>query len=210
MTPKEWLNSERNFEEGVQTYSDHGANVNLKRFFTRPNTPLVYNKLVYELEQLAGVSDVPQVKPEDFIKHSPIVKPKIDRALLPQQYQALDVKKGRLYNKAQYLKAQLDNATTDESRKVLALDIVKTWREIDAIWERLDYWHQHGQMMPETTPAAIDIDTATETDLIRHRNNLRSNVSKLKKRPKRANDLLQKQKELELVVTKLIEKYGNG
>lgn len=212
MTIQEWLKSDKDFAIGVALYTKYGANINLKRFFARPKTKFSEDKLLYELQQIAGTNttETVTVKPSDFVKHTPIAKPKINRALLPQQYQALDVKKGRLYNMAQYLKAQLDNAATQEVRLELALKIVKTWREIDAIWEKLDYWNEHGQMMPENAKAVIDLDTATESEMIKHRNNLRSHISKLKKRPKRINDLLQKQKELETVTQKLIDKYGVG
>lgn len=212
MTIQEWINSDRNFAKGVELYATHGNNINLKRFFARPKTKFAEDKLLYELQQMVGTppQQTNTINPADFVKHTPISKPKVDRALLPQQYQALDVKKGRLYNMAQYLKAQLDNADTEAKRLELALKIVKTWREIDGIWEKLDYWNEHGQMMPENNKAVIDLDTATETQMLKHRNNLRSHISKLKKRPKRVNDLLQKQKELELVTQKLIDKYGVG
>ena len=214
MTIQEWLNSDRNYAAGVALYNTHGTNVNLKRFFTRPETKLTTDKLLYELQQLVQpMVQVPTPKPEDFIKHTPITKPKIDRALLPQQYQALDVKKGRLYDMARYLRTQLENAVEQNQKEKLqdlALKIVKTWREIDAIWLKLDYWNEHGQMMPETGKAKIDLDTATENEMLKHRNNLRSSVSKLKKKPKRVNDLIEKQKQLDIVVKKLIEKYGVG
>jgi hypothetical protein len=71
-------------------------------------------------------------------------------------------------------------------------------RELNANWKTDAYVRAHGQLPPPPA-AAPGLDTLSPVELVKKRNSLRSQVSKLKKRPDRAADLAQAQTDLGVV-----------
>lgn len=54
---KQWLSGPRNYNQGVELYKKYGYNKVLKNSLTRGETPQNAEILVYELSQLAGISE---------------------------------------------------------------------------------------------------------------------------------------------------------
>lgn len=212
MTPEQWLNSERDYSAGALCYATYGSNINLKRVFSRPQSQYSFTKLVDELTALAGVKKVDEVvdttSADDFVKHTVSKSPQINYSNLPPELDALVVKKGLLYKQASWTHAQLNKINDDAERLESAKIIVNNFKVIDEIWEQLDYYEKHKQLMPGKKTSDIDLEIASESQLLLKRNNLRAHISKLKKKPRRAADLLLKQQELVTVTQKLKEKYG--
>lgn len=219
MTPQQWLNSDRDYKRGVEVYNAHGTNINLKRLFARPYSRYSHEKLIYELMQIANnqqeqesyvkrfqTVQTPQpTRTEDFAKREP--QKQIDYSNLPPQLNQLNIKKGQLYHEASYCHAQMHRMESDEERFEYAKKIVSNFRIIDGIWEKLDHFQKTGTLLTDKTND-VDLETLDEAQLIKHRNNLRAHISKLKKKSHRVNDLLAKQKELEQTELKLKQKNG--
>lgn len=214
MTPEQWLNSERDYNAGALCYATYGSNINLKRVFSRPKSDYSYNRMVDELKAIAGSKDAVQPQTnintsDEFVKHTVSKLPQINYANLPPELDALVVKKGMLYKQASWTHAQLNKIDNDHERFESAKIIVNNFKVIDEIWHQLDYWQKNKELMPGKKTVDIDLDIATEKELIHLRANVRAHISKLKKKPRRSADLLLKQQLLESINQKLKEKYGS-
>ena len=107
-----------------------------------------------------------------------------------------------LYNERSGLHAQFDLVDDEEERRLMAVRVMSLSRQLDANWDTYHYVEAHGELPPPPA-AAPGLDTLPATDLLKRRNNLRSQVSKLKKQPHRADDLRRVEAELVQVETLL-------
>lgn len=185
MTIREWLSSIRNYDTGRLLYEKHGNNVTLKRTFNRGISDYNKEKLVYELEKLVGVDevDVPKVIVAPEFQHVKVVfkNEPVDISTLPADLLEKHVRKGKLFQEASYTHAQLHHLKTDEERLEYAKKIVLNFKEIDSIWAELDYFKEHGK--PFYIPVPEEFKNVKDTGLLyKKRNNLRSLVSKVKKK----------------------------
>ncbi len=219
MTAKQWIDSDRNYQVGVEIYSREGNNPNLKRLFARMDSEYSRSKLLTELTGISNRQNPETISApsaeitiDDFTRHTdPTKYPVLDYEKMPKEYQGLRIKKGKLYQQASYLHAQMESLQSDEQRLTQSLQILSCFKEIDVIWEKFDYWHKNGSVMPSKKGVSktIDMDIASEVQLIQHRNRLRSVISKLKTKPKRATEIPEKEKQLQETIEKLKIKYGN-
>lgn len=191
MTPTEWLNSDRDYKKGCDVYEHHGTNINLKNFFKRPFSEYNFKKLVSELESLSGGPETIIKVETNFVKISKKEKQEIDFNQLPSELKLLHTEKGKLYKEAQYCHSRLDLLTTDHERFEHAKVIVQNFKGIDERWKKLDYWAEHHQLLPEVK-REIELKISEIKDvakLMKMRNNLRSNISKAKGKPHKADKL---------------------
>ncbi len=203
MTPKEWLDSERDYEVGRLLYDHLGDNPRLKQVFG--HGPSAYNveALAWELEKLAkaGVySDISLTSvvivnaTETLQKALPKGDEsgtKADESAAPVESPLLvELRAARrpLYDERTGVHGQLEHLDTDEQRREAAGRILALSRGIDANWNTTRYMVEHGQLPPPPPPPP-GLDTLTPVELLKKRNSLRSQVSKLKNRPDRADDL---------------------
>jgi hypothetical protein len=212
MTVQAWLDSERNYEAGRQLYEQLGDNARLKQVLG--HGPSTYNQeaLAWELQKLAraGVTAAvalavprPAVVVEsatESLQSEPVKDFSADIAraalLIP-----LSQARRPLYDERTQLHGQLEvlaeHASQDDVR-LTAARIMQLSRELNANWKTDAYVRAHGQLPPPPA-AAPGLDTLTPVELVKKRNSLRSQVSKLKKRPDRAADLAQAQTDLGVV-----------
>jgi hypothetical protein len=212
MTVQAWLDSERNYEAGRQLYEQLGDNARLKQVLG--HGPSAYNQeaLAWELQKLAraGVTAAvalavprPAVVVEsatESLQSEPVKDFSADIAraalLIP-----LSQARRPLYDERTQLHGQLEvlaeHASQDDVRQAAAR-IMQLSRELNANWKTDAYVRAHGQLPPPPA-AAPGLDTLSPVELVKKRNSLRSQVSKLKKRPDRAADLTQAQTDLGVV-----------
>jgi hypothetical protein len=202
MTVQAWLDSERDYEVGRLLYDQLGDNTRLKQVLG--HGPSAYNReaLAWELGKLAKAGVVTAVtinvtapalvveNATETLQSEPAKDygPDIDRAalLIP-----LSQARRPLYDERTLLHGQLEvlaEKGTQEEVRQAAERIIQLSRDLNANWKIDGYVREHGQLPPAPAPAP-GLDTLTPAELVKKRNNLRSQVSKLKKRTDRADDL---------------------
>lgn len=210
MTVQAWLESEREYEVGRLLYDQLGDNPRLKQVLG--HGPSAYNReaLAWELEKLARVSLTSDVTINDIVKPEmpkevrkengdssanatnslqPVTKgdeslPSTAAVLLVDLSQA----RRPLYDERTVLHQALEHHPTEADTLAAARRILQLSRELNANWKTDAHVRAHGELPPGPAPAP-GLDTLTPTELLRKRGNLRSQVSKLKKQPHRADDL---------------------
>jgi hypothetical protein len=110
-----------------------------------------------------------------------------------------------LYDERTLLHGQLEvlaeKGTQEETRQA-AERIMRLSHQLHANWRLDGYVREHGHLPPPPPPSP-GLDTLSPVELVKKRNNLRSQVSRLKNRTDRADDLAQAQAELKQVETLL-------
>jgi hypothetical protein len=198
MTVQAWLESEQNYEVGRQLYEQLGDNARLKQVLG--HGPSAYNQeaLAWELTKLAkaGVTaavalavPLPAVlvaSATESVPSEPAPAP-VENPLLGELREA----RRPLFDERTQLHGQLEVLAEHSSQddvRLAAVRIMALSREVNASRKTEAYVHTHGQL-PPSPAAAPGLDTLSPAELVKKRNNLRSQVSKLKKRPDRADDL---------------------
>jgi hypothetical protein len=213
MTVQAWLASERNYEVGRQLYEQLGDNARLKQVLG--HGPSTYNQecLAWELGKLAKtpLGQVSEVVVTTAVVAAPA--PVVENATESLQSEApvvsahapllLDLMATRrpLYDERTQVHGQLEvlaEHATQEDVRLAAVRIMQLSRELNANWQTDAYVRAHGQL-PPAPAAAPGLDTLAPDELLKKRNNLRSQVSKLKKRTDRAADLAQAEATLSAV-----------
>ncbi|MCA8830176.1 hypothetical protein [Hymenobacter pini] len=218
MTPQQWLQSERDYETGRRIYEALGSNAHLKR--TLSSGPNSYNReaLAYEVGKLAkaGVQmDVlPAIAPvlpvlSRTAPAPPALAPEPADAdpLQEQVLQELATARPPLYDERRYLHAQLAGLPTDADRLQAARRIQAISRQLNESWAATAYVKEHGHLpVPESLP--FDVKNGTLAELIGRRANLRSCISKWKKKPARAADLAAAQVEEQALSARIEQLKG--
>lgn len=207
---KNWLAGNKDFSTGRELYMKYGRNQNLRNLFMKRG-PTRYNlsKLISELEAMAAGSRpmnnpaLPTVKfinsnvktqaetmtkfssskadealTSDFKRYTDPKNRKIDPEQLPEELKPVFIKVGEMTRKRSFLHSTLEFLPTDQDRKDVAEEIEKLSESIDSAWKKLDYFRDHGKL-PEPK---VKVEKFDSISLLQHRNNLRSQVSKLKRK----------------------------
>lgn len=228
---RRWLSGKRNYEAGRLLYEKYGRNHNLKRIFTRGPNNFNTPKLLQELQMIlnraisreAEAADKKVIaigqklsnkkneqapgslpKSSDFIKTGPGPKKPIRIDQLPPRLRELAVKKGDLYREVAYLHSQLLHLD-EVKRKEACRRIIENGDKIRAIWEELDYYHDHGKEKPiEAAGKKIELP---ENPVTLHQQllNLRSRLSKARRDPQKNADKIN---ELESLIRQTEERLG--
>jgi hypothetical protein len=212
MTVQAWLDSERNYEVGRQLYEALGDNARLKQVLG--HGPSAYNQeaLAWELGKLAKAGVMAAVALAVPLPAAVVVSAPEALPSEPAKDYSADIARGALliplsqarrplYDERTQLHAQLEVLAehgSQEDVRLLAVRIMALSRELNANWKTDAYVREHGQLPPPPA-AAPGFDTLSPVELVKKRNALRSQVSKLKKRPDRAADLAQAQTDLGVV-----------
>jgi len=199
MTAKEWLESERNYEAGRLLYQQLGDSDRLKLALARGDNFYNREALVWEITKLARAGVVTSVAVVDSPAAAAVVEnatevvqpaPVAIPAASPLLIELAEARRP-LYDERTQLHGQLEvlaeHASQDDVR-LAAVRIMALSRELNANWKADAHVREHGQL-PPAPPAAPGLDMLTPAELLKKRNNLRSQASKLKKRSDRAEDL---------------------
>lgn len=228
---KNWLAGNRDWSTGRELYMQYGRNMNLRNLFMKKG-PTKYNhgKLISELEAMvAGTRPMtnpglPQVRfvdgnakavtqtvtrfsssktdealTSDFKRFTDPKNRKIDPELLPEELKPVFVKVGEMTRKRSFLHSTLEFLPTDQERKASAEEIEKLSADIDSAWKKLDYFRDHGKMPEPKVP----VEKFDSIALLQHRNNLRSQISKLKRKEGTAEFINELQSQIKEINDKL-------
>lgn len=238
MTVHEWLGSERDYEAGRQLYAALGDNDRLKRLLSGGPNHYNREAVAWELTKLAragvgaaeaSVHETPirvhisqtctsgvQVATKQDTSSNPESSPNATFSLQkdtssPEKGTELlaELKEAQrpFYDERAGVHAQLEGAKDEEECRLMAVRVMHLTRQLDANWATYHYVEAHGELPPPPA-AAPGLDQLSPADLLKRRNNLRSQVSKLKNRPDRADDLVRVEAELHQVDTFLNSPHG--
>lgn len=158
----EWLKSGGSYAQGVAIYKEFGANAALKILFSGKESAFNSAKLKAELSAMAEQAAPVQKSYE---------KPEYQITDLSRELQSEFKRKGRLYTEASQLHSDLFHENDQAKCAELRKGITSRFDEIAAIWRRCDAYVLAKQKRP-----------TTQADLLQHRNNLRTRISKAKAR----------------------------
>jgi hypothetical protein len=174
---RKWFNTRKNYQEGVKLYLKYGKDPILTRLFTEEaQSSFKETKLASSLNDILLSSKSP-VKPD--AKQSPLAnKPKLQqsdkiaRNKWPEQCdEILSTLKHRwreLYGEMINLQARLGDlargGATDPNKREeagrMALRILDLDESCDEIYEKKEYYQEHGKLPIETSPIEISLDPA--------------------------------------------------
>jgi len=204
-----WLNSKRDFNEGVQIYLKYGDNKQFVQLlldgetaYTRKNLFENLRGIYYDLKNGTTQTD-PVVKKQQAEVTAPIVT-HTDQTQVPLPAPALQPQKGELYNvckrdadrhykELMNLRAQLfalcdvnDSKMDDahdliQQRQDIVLQLMNLQYETDQAYEKLRYVEEHGTL-PTITEAKPEEIPTNPILLLKFKKNLVSGINKLKKK----------------------------
>jgi small-conductance mechanosensitive channel len=140
-----WIKGNQNFIVGKNLYDTYGTDKNLKALFARGETPFAKQKLHEALKLLVKAEKKPVAKPA-VIAATEMPKA-TDEVLIAieQQWQPL-------YQEMNLLRHKLDEFGDDNTvlvrakRNEYAQKILDLEQQCMALWNKRDYYEQHGQL----------------------------------------------------------------
>lgn len=222
-----WLNSERNYEDGVYLYDRYGRNQQLKRLF--PGRKERYaDKLAYELGKLIGIGfkteDAAPVALQNIETIGAVAEnTPVPAGSYPAIINRVIAEYSRLYNERSMLKNQ-QNAVPDENTQENIAKRKKLIDQIDSLSVRMEILYQakkaylesgvipsEDKLFPAKAPLIQSLEELPKDKLMQMRNNLRSQITRIKnqleyqssKKAKELNPMPEcpKRKELEQRIT---------
>ncbi|MDX5429145.1 MAG: hypothetical protein LPK79_13680 [Bacteroidota bacterium] len=169
--------------------------------------PTTYNKGRI-LQELGKIDADPPSKSTSTPAHTPSGKKPMGRK--PREFYHRDLhpafdRQLELYNLVNHIHPQLEliwkynHGECKDSVKTL----IQAWDEIDAIYRLLDYWEENRVVLPNKYQPFFSPEITDRAQLIHRRNNLRSYISKNKKKPSKAEKVKQWREELQSIETRL-------
>lgn len=205
-----WLNSKRDFKEGVQIYLQYGDNKQFVQLlldgetdYTRKNLFDNLRAIYYALKNGTNQPD-PVVKKQEPEVTAPVVTHD-DQTQVPIPAPIPQPQKGELYNACKHdadklykelmaLRAELfqlcpleeskmenDEFTFVNDRKAIVLKLMDLQYETDQAYTKLRYVEEHGTLPTFTEPKPEEIPT-NPILLLTFKKNLVSGINKLKKK----------------------------
>lgn len=230
MTIKEYLKDPSDYNQGVLLYEKYGKNMaQLNVFKKRGDTQRNRENLIYELSKLAASEEgykkpvvmpaiqipIAQAPADDKAKHLKASIPE-DHILYvkeaeavckdKEEYMRIEKEWKTKYREASHFHAQLKELKGDDQanqRKELAFKILDHFDDIIQKQKLCDLYKEHGKMPDKLPEVAEDPE-----ELIKHRNNLRTYISKAKKGKKPKEKIPQWQAELDAIEIKLQKLNG--
>jgi hypothetical protein len=190
-----WLESGRDYNEGVDLYFKYGRNPNFKKMFPHRENRYA-TKLAYELAKLAGISlSEFQTKFQKRVLKPTVNKPRTET---PAIIKKIKSELGDLHRLRAHLHRKMSEVPEDntpenmKSRAALLENIKKISERADILWNAKEHYYETGQLPPASTiePPKKDkkANEMTGEDRVKRRSNLRSSLSKDKKKAEETPD----------------------
>ena len=181
-----WLNSKRDWSQGVALYLKHGKNHHLKRQFSRlPESEQRREKLEHEL---SGLVKQPAMAKKPVV----LVKKPAKQAQKSEKSSAIKRPAARLedlnpHDTLAYTDSRMQKIVFDELPEELkpqykmAHDIVFSKDRAAEIYARIDHWLDKGEVLSTTQPS-LNVKTMSDMELLKLEKNTKAYVSTLEKR----------------------------
>ncbi len=154
----QWLNSDKDYKSGVALYDKHGTSQVVKDMLKKHENDFTREKLFSALTAIQGAE-----KPLKRIKTAPV-----DPRTRPDILIVKEKLKGELYAQLNHYRSKAFEAKTVRTRYRYVKKVKELERQIQELWEELDYYDQHGQLMPKKKAVAFDnvLDMYKRLDLL--------------------------------------------
>ncbi len=209
-----WLAGPREFEPGRLLFDQYGESQILRYLFAAGETEYAAGRLAQALQQLLPAAlntppYAPSTPPYALSAPAGDAGPAAGPADPPagQELASLQAGLKNLYQVRSHCHSQLETAGSREARAALAGRILETGREIEALLHQRQYLQQFGQLPPD--PAGPGRDLSSPAALILEINRLRVRISKARKKPEKAAQVLawqQQVKEYQKILHKPADK----
>lgn len=176
-----------NFDEALAIYQEHGDSDTMKFLFSQPWSQFIEDQLMEEIKEMAALTPVVEHEiieaRKEQIRTASSLPAKLtypeDEIDYPKELQELvKIRKG-LFSRSNHARYILfTKAETEKERKELALQIKADWREIERIWNILNFWKKHKTLSPELI--TVDTGEMTVKEMASRITNLRTYISKSK------------------------------
>lgn len=200
---KSWLSSDRDYFTGfniLQKYSKSPFLLILKKGedpFNRKKLSLLLTSLLETFESECSKVPANSINTSNETTTEEVkANPEISKKILN-----LTAERKALYVEVNHLKSKTIHTPEGEGLKELAFEILKRWQRIDEIWAIIDSYNETGEL-PVDGNSKITERSNDPIQLKQQQVNLRSNISKTRRKIKSSNDPV-KSKELKL----RLEKY---
>lgn len=161
-----WLQSERNYQQGLYLYLAAGTNSFLKKILSQGDSSYNREKLAAEIEAIAE---------KGTAKATPAgttaVEKAVSESLYPEAVVAIINERNRLFKESSYLQSRLRYLKNAEERRSSAALILNNFDTIDDLWDKLAYFKLHNSLPPELS---VQGQRKYETDPVRMANRLRT------------------------------------
>lgn len=202
-----WLNSDRDYQQGVLLYGKYGKNASLCALFQSGNNSYTRGKLIAEMQEL--IESMPAKKKLD--KNVSPIPQTIDKTNWPDIVKQWHNEYVMCLKEMAELHSRLYRANSDKSRFNLALAIDDLDIKADVLLTDINYYRDNG-VVPDKN--GYNVDVMSTTELAMARKNIPSYIAKINTKLKaeglsdeRINELLVRkaewQKLLETVINKI-------
>lgn len=186
-----YLNGDLSYQQGVAIYQKYGENSALKKLFAQGEDDYSIKKLHKELLEIEKRLSA-TVKSNSFKTFTESkLKGKINVEILPTHLRELYHKRIQLIREIALLHSRLPLYPNDAERLAAAEKIVSLVEERRVIFTRCDYFMEHGRDHPSYELVEVEPVKTTGISFYEAQYKLkllRSQKSKLKDKPKRADD----------------------
>lgn len=190
---EEYLKGNLTYKQGVDLYKQYGTNKTLKTLFAEEKDDYTVSKLKKELQSiLENRKHIKEVS--DFKSFSPSKKrATINVEALPPHLKTEYYKLSPIIREIAATNPTLIHLKNDEARYVSAARILELVEKRKAIFQRLEYFQEHGKDHPFYEPPKTEIKPAGNVSLFEAHYRLKlllTQRSKLKKKENRVNDYM--------------------
>ncbi len=190
---EEYLKGNLTYKQGVELYKQYGTNKTLKTLFAGEKDDYTVSKLKKELQSI--LENRKQIKEvSDFKVFSPSKKrATINVEALPPHLKTEYYKLSPIIREIAATNPTLIHLKNDEARYVSAARILELVEKRKAIFQRLEYFQEHGKDHPFYEPITAEIKPAGNVSLFEAHYRLKlllTQRSKLKKKENRVNDYM--------------------
>ena len=197
---EEYLKGNLSYKEGVELYKQYGTNKTLKALFAGEKDDYTVSKLKKELQLiLDNRKEIKEVS--DFKVFSPSKKrATINVEALPPHLKTEYYKLSPIIREIAATNPTLIHLKNDEARYVSANRILELVEKRKAIFQRLEYFQEHGKDHPFYEPPRTEIKPAGNVSLFEAHYRLKlllTQRSKLKKKENRVDDYMKVCSEIE-------------
>lgn len=169
---QQYLDGNLSYTDAVKLYNEIGTNSALKKVFATGEDDYSVNKLTSEFKAL-----ISKLKPEKSTSFQSFTVPKNNNAQLPIDKFSPELRTAYhrlspIIREMAMLHAKLPEFQTDAERFECASKIYKLSRERRTIWDRVDYFKEHGVDHPMFKTVEKTPEQVIEIDLSKAKKNL--------------------------------------
>ena len=196
MEAKEWLQSNQDYEIGLEILKNAGASPIIWRLLAKSKSFYNCQRLEKEISALI----IPP-KPKNTANALEEISPKSEVSSTINYPEALFLayqRQRKLYAQVNHLHPLLDATFNLDRKKAFEIKVAlqNAWQEIEEIWRLLKYWQENQVVLPNKYQSQGLEPELDKAQMLKRRNNLRTYLSKHQGNPKKALACQDWQKEL--------------